>query len=496
MRTTYIVGLTIPGGKTTIIDPKNTKGEEDGMISSARAKSAILCPLALASAFGLVSGAAYAQASDTSSNPFIANAKAGYMFRTSYFDRRSDGDAVSPGFTQQGMGIGGWLWGNTGEINNMLSFGGTYNFTVPLYSPDENPYNFILRDPKQSSVSVLGEANVRFRYGTHNVVLGRQSINQQWFMEDVARFFNKLDQSMIGRRDVRAMHPIHYEAATIQGRFADETVRYYAGYVDQARQINDNDFRNLYQAVYQITVWPEENKTGDSDGALYGGVQWRPHRDMMLEGSYYALDNLLNMVYIDFDYVHRLENNRYVRFGTQFMYQEGNGDALMSNIKDFDTNYWGIYGETRLIPWLAAYGMAGITDDGEDIRSPYSIGPSYLVQRFGENSRAGERTWIVGALFDFTPLGARGLQFDISYGERTDRHLAAHSDRPLPDWDEVATDLIYTFPQDSPLKNMRARARYAKVWEKGPAFIGGQIQNNDRTTDDTRFDISWNIPFN
>jgi len=112
------------------------------------------------------------------------------------------------------VGQGGWLWGNTGEINNMISFGGTYNFTIPLYAPDENPFNFILRDPKQTSVSVLGEANVRLRFGTHNVVLGRQSINQQWFMEDVARFFNKLDQSMIGRRDVRAMHPIHYEAAT------------------------------------------------------------------------------------------------------------------------------------------------------------------------------------------------------------------------------------------------------------------------------------------
>jgi len=249
-------------------------------------------------------------------------------------------------------------------------------------------------------------------------------------------------------------------------------------------------------------VWPEEYKTGDSDGAVYAGVQWKPHRNMMMEGSY-SLDNLLNMVYLDFDYVHRLEDNRYLRFGTQFMYQEGNGDALMSTIKDFDTHYWGIYGEARLIPWFIGlipwfigYGMAGLTDDGEDIRSPYSIGPSYLVQRFGENSRAGEKTWILGALFDFTPLGVRGLQFDVTYGERTDRHMAEHSDRPLPDWDEVATDLIYTFPQDSPLRGMRARARYAKVWEKGPVFIGGQIVNNDRTTDDTRFDISWNIPFN
>lgn len=29
----------------------------------------------------------------------------------------------------------------------------------------------------------------------------------------------------------------------------------------------------------------------------------------------------------------------------------------MSSIKDVDTNYQGIFGETRLVPWLAAYGM-------------------------------------------------------------------------------------------------------------------------------------------
>lgn len=35
----------------------------------------------------------------------------------------------------------------------------------------------------------------------------------------------------------------------------------------------------------------------------------------------------------------------------------------MSSIKDVDTNYRGIFGETRRVPRLAAYGMAGITDD-------------------------------------------------------------------------------------------------------------------------------------
>ena len=181
---------------------------------------------------------------------------------TSYFDRRSAGDDNGSGsFRNQALGLGGWLYGNTGEIGQVLSFGGTYNFTLPLYGPDETPYNYILRDPGQDTVSVLGEAYGKLRFGSEAViVLGRQSISQAWYLDDVVRFYNKLDQSMIGRRDVRAMEPINYEAATAQGRLADDTVRYYGGYVWNARQINDNDFRNLYQAAYQSTVWPEKRR--------------------------------------------------------------------------------------------------------------------------------------------------------------------------------------------------------------------------------------------
>jgi hypothetical protein len=41
------------------------------------------------------------------------------------------------------------------------------------------------------------------------------------------------------------------------------------------------------------------------------------------------------------------------------------------------------------------------------------------VQRIGENAKAGEQTIILGSTFDFSTLGARGLSFDVSYGERT-----------------------------------------------------------------------------
>jgi hypothetical protein len=101
----------------------------------------------------------------------------------------------------------------------------------------------------------------------------------------------------------------------------------------------------------------------------------------------------MNTTYVDFDHVFRLAEKNYVRLGVQFMNQSGNGANLVTGGRDFNTNYWGDYVELRLLSWLVPYAMAGKTSDGEDIRSPFAIGPSFLVQRIGENSKAGDHAF-------------------------------------------------------------------------------------------------------
>jgi hypothetical protein len=442
---------------------------------------------------GAVAGAA---------NPFFDKAKFGYQQRTSYFDRD-----ISETSRARAAGFGGWLYGQTGEIADILSFGGTYNFTLPLYSPDTlppsteaNQYNYILRDPDQSTNSVIGEAYAKVRFGDHAGVFGRQTIRQAWYLPDVVRFYNKLDQSMIGPRDVRGMQNIHYEAATYQGRFMNDTLRGYAGYIWNARQINDNKFRNMYAAAYETQCGDLSNKTPqtacpgfDSNGAAYVGVQFKPNNNLMVEGSYYNFQNMMDNVYVDFDYVFRMADKNYFRVGTQYMYQGGSGDNVLSSGQNFSTNYVGFYGELRLTPHIVPYAMVGWTGTGQQIRSPYSIGPSYLVQRVGENSRAGEDTWIAGAIFDFGVFGAKGLSFDVSYGQRTDRRNdpQVNNGSPINDWNELATDLVYFLPDVAKyMKNFRARARWAKVEEPGALAGGG-----DKMTYDRRFDVHFLMPF-
>jgi hypothetical protein len=111
-----------------------------------------------------------------------------------------------------------------------------------------------------------------------------------------------------------------------------------------------------------------------------------------------------------------------------------------------------------------------------------------LVQRVGENSKAGENTWIAGAIFDFGAFGAKGLTFDINYGQRTDR--LDNNGNPITDWNELATDLVYFLPDVAKyMKNFRTRLRWAKVEE--PTGLNG----SEKLTYDRRFDVHFLMPF-
>jgi hypothetical protein len=219
---------------------------------------------------------------------------------------------------------------------------------------------------------------------------------------------------------------------------------------------------------------------------------------------------MLNMGYVDGDWVFRFGERRYFRLGAQWMYQGSSGDSLTTGANgnpgySFSTNYGGIYLEARPFDWFIPYGMGGVTANGGQIQAPFSIGPSYLVQRIGENSKAGEKTWILGTILDFESWGLKGWSFDVSYGQRTNRQIDANNPngggQSLADWDELATDLVYIFPKGGWFNNLRARARYAKVWLDGPQWVGvngaGQnvYQDVNTTQQDVRFDLQFVIPF-
>jgi hypothetical protein len=483
-------------------------GSQRGALAATGKRLALALLLGTGAASAETAQAAQAaETGDTqqiTAHPFWKDATGGYMFRAATFDRWSNGDPNLPGsaFKWAGGGIGAFLFGNTGEIADVLSFGATYNFVLPIWSPEDDAFNFILKDPDQSGYGVFGELNARVRLGSNTVVIGRQTIRNQWFMDGVYRFFNKLDQGMIGPRDIRNMNWLTYEGVTLQGRAFDDSVRYYGGYVNRIKQVNEDEFLNLYQGAWNVFQYPMSTREGDSDGMAYVGMNWKPTPNSMVSTSYNNVQNMLNMFYVDYDHVFRFEGTQYFRAAVQWMYQESNGQSLMRGVNGnpgptFNTNYGGIYLESRPVPWWIPYFAAGITSDRNQIYSPFSLGPSYLIQRIGENSLAGEHTWILGTTLDFASFGLNGLSFDVSYGQRSNRNVNGNPNLPVADWNETATDLIYVFPRDGFFKNLRARARWASALQKGNTWspaLNDIVYVNYRTTD-VRFDLQLNIPF-
>jgi hypothetical protein len=405
----------------------------------------------------------------------------GTMLRGSYFSRTKPG---RNGPTAEAGAVGGWLFGETGEFRNMLSFGAALGYVADLHAPEGHGGNFILQDPNQDSYAVLGVAYARLRADNHALTVGRVAPQHAWSLDGVYRFYNRFDGAFTGRRDVRAMMPLTYEGGTVAGKLANDTVRYYGGYLTGMKQVNEDEFKNLAASAFL---------PGDSDGMAYAGAQWKINRDMMLQGGYHRADNLLDMSWVDFDYVYRMGKDQYVRLDLQYHYQTDNGDASLGQ---FSMNNRAAYVEARWLPWFIPYGIIAQNSDGAELRSPYSLGPSYLVQRIGENAKAGESTWILGATFDFATLGLPGFVFDVNYGERTDRHVNGNTSQPLADWREVATDFIYTFGKEwGWAQGMRVRARWARVWEKGDNFANGVINNISQRQDDVRFDFQWRVVF-
>ncbi|HEX2333807.1 MAG TPA: OprD family outer membrane porin [Burkholderiales bacterium] len=408
-------------------------------------------------------------------------AKVGTMLRLSYFSRTKP-DHNGP--TAEATGLGGWLFGETGEYANTLSFGGALAYVAKITGPDGHGGNFILKDPDQEGYSVLGVAYAKLRAENHALMAGRLAPQYGWSLDGVYRFYNRFDGAFAGRRDVRAMIPLAFEGLSVQGKFAGETVRYYGGYLTAMKQINDDEFNDLAEAAFL---------PGDSDGMAYIGAQWKINPNVMLQGGHHQVDNLLNMTWADVDMVHRFDKSRYIRLDLQYLYQTDNGDKSLG---DFSMNNIAAYLEGRWIPWFIPYAMIGRNSDEAELRSPYSLGPSYLVQRIGENAKAGEKTWILGSTFDFETLGMKGLVFDLSVGKRTDRHVNGNTSQPLADWTEVATDLIYTFGKEwGWAEGVRVRARWARVWEEGAQFANGVISDLDQYQSDVRFDFQWRVAF-
>ena len=401
------------------------------------------------------------------SEPFLDDAKAGAQLRSLYFQRD-----LPANVTQESAAIGGWLWGRTGYWRDFLQFGGTFYTSLPLADP-QNKEGAGLLKPGQNGYGVLGEAYARLKYGEQTATFYRQTLGVNPQTAQGVRSL-QTDLNYLGSHDIR-MTPYTYEAAMFNGKITD-TLRYQAGYVDGVKDQNSEHFVSMAR-------FAGVNKDA---GLWTGGLQWQPRKDLWVQGFYYSVADTLRIAYTDVDWVNRISKDSYYRFASQYTDQRSDGANLLTG-SYFRTWNGAVYGEYGW-NWLTLYASYGATGNGQQIRTPYSFGPFYISQRIKNFNRAGEDAAMLGSTFSLAPLGLNGLSFDMNISADTSHPPNTPTGAFQPKWREYDTDLVYRFPKDFVMPNMRVRLRWATVGED----YGTRIDRSN----DLRLDLNWAVTFN
>ena len=427
------------------------------------ARVSALLTVGLASTFGVL-------AQETASaDPFIKDAVVGFNARTFYMN--VEDNSKPPARTQkEAWALGGKLFGRTGYWKDALQFGASYYLSAPLYAPDDKDGTLLLA-PGQDTISVLGELYARLKHENNALTLGRQEIDMGYKRAGGVRS-NRSDATYVGRFDNR-MVPVTYEAALLGGRL-DESLNYYAAWVNKAKPRNSEDFSHVGSVI----------GAAGSDSAMWmGGLQFAPMKDFWVQGWYHQVSDVIRIGFLDADYVVRLSKGSYLRLAGQYADQRSDGSNSLTG-KPFSTSNAQAYGEYG-IDWLTLYGAYSRTGSGADIRLPFSSGPIYTQQVTRTFVRAHESVWQLGIGADLGTW-ATGLTayFDVTSGKDA---INPSSGAKLADEIEYDLGVVWTVKQKgSYLDGLRTRIR--------SGWVTDQTSVGDKKSTDLRIDV--NLPIN
>ncbi|HET9325486.1 MAG TPA: OprD family outer membrane porin [Candidatus Eisenbacteria bacterium] len=340
-----------------------------------------------------------------------------FHLRSFYYDGTQNTGGQNEAWTG-----GGWLAYRSGWLSNAFAAGATLYGSAPLYAPEDKDGTFLLK-PGQEGYLVLGEAYAALRYRDDAVFkLYRQQV----------------DQGYINPSDIR-MTPNTFEGATVGGVIRD--VRYLAGYLWRVKQWNADEFVSM----------AEKAGAGESDaGVGLIGVQLAPLQALRFDvHEQYGFDTF-NTLYVKGDYRRALSAAWTVAMGAEFTDQRAVGDALVINAASrmWRTRVGG--GRVQLIHRdLTLTTAFSVTASGNDIQNPWGTYPGYLSLFDAPASqgfaRANEEGWLVGAVYDFSRLGASGLVGAVNFARGTDA-IDPESRASAPDQTEYNFKIDYLVP--------------------------------------------------
>ncbi len=377
--------------------------------------------------------------------PVIADSAVIARMRTYALPLRNSLDETAYAWT-----IGGKLALRSGWIKETVQAGiGIYG-SYPLVEDDPQALTQLLR-PGGTSYTIVGEGFLKLRWKGVEGTIWRQ----------------ELDLPYVNGSDSR-MTPNSFEGVIVRGERVDLTVTgtldWTLGWLRRMRPRFADDFVSMGAQAGAL----------DSDAPMYLiGVQGRP-TDSLLIGFYnYLVPEVLNTAYVSADWLYELPDDWGFRTQWQFTHQNsGWGDELTG--KEFRT--WtggGRFGLSRggLMGWIGF----SMTNDGEEVRSPYGTSAGFLSMMLSDFNSAGETAAILGLAYDLSRVGLEGASAFMQLGMGRGAKDVALGVSGVNEW-ELDLTFDYKIPSGR-VKGLWFRARGAVRELDAPGLkLGYQVR--------------------
>ncbi len=359
------------------------------------------------------------------SNPFFRDARTGLDLRTFSFDRTY----INLPDTED-LAIGGKLWLESGQWNNLSVRAAFYNST----KIDTEGTASGLLTLKGDNINVWAEANVRYQFDQGplegaEATLYRQTLNLP--------FLNKQDTRML---------PNTHEGYVLQR--SDSDFDFVVGHFTRFKNKYSDDFDYMSVAAGAL---------GSDDGVSTLGVRIPAGENISMGVINHYGWNTFSTTFIEATHDSQWGHGIGYRLSGQFTDQRSVGDELVG---DFNTWHTALQGA---LSWRGGIiKLAGsTTSDKGSIKSPWGGKPSYLsLQRLDFDS-AGEDAVLLGGSYNTEYFSSMGLSSFVNIAHGWNRQVAGTS-LDLPDRTEYDLTIDYK-PPSGMLRGLWARFRVAYI---------------------------------
>lgn len=309
------------------------------------------------------------------------DASATLHIRSYFFERV---DATPPRLVT--LAGGGWVGLQTGWLYDTVQLGAVGYTSQPLWAP-------------QNHWETSNGTNMLRPGGYGFFALGQAYASARWQGQTFTGYRQYIDELEVNPWDNR-MLPQTFEAYALRGKLGD--VRYFAGYVAAMKPRDYSAFINMGEAAGA----PDVNAGMVLASLKYGD----PTKDALAaRASAYIVPDILWSSYYDATGVIPIGEDFKVRLSGQFMAQGSTGANLLTG-HPFGTFIAGgkvdaIWGPIKLTGAFMQIGSAA------EYRTPYGIFIGYNKQEVLDFDRAGERSFQIGATYDFKGVGLPGATF-------------------------------------------------------------------------------------